>query len=189
MGNAGMQYGLAMYQKWEDYVRLFGPVESAIEALPTGGGNSLIFEDITLVPFDDLEAIERFGLEVAEEQAYPVPIVYTSRGGAKRPTSANQIWFEAALQAIPLFLRDRGPLRRAHVDLFHGSTDPIRLGGLLSVASAFAAGAVRPDAAGPSATPAPVCRPRVDGGDCLPDDLLWLQPVRDDLVPVLPRVQ
>ncbi len=106
MGNAGIEYGLAMYRRWEDVERVYSFADDPLELLPPDGGNSFFFDDISLVPFDDLEAIEKYGWEIAGEQAYPVPMVYLPEGDAKRPSRVDLAWYEAALRAIPLFLRD-----------------------------------------------------------------------------------
>jgi len=105
MGNGGMEYGLAMYRRWEDVERAFEE-DDPFETLPLGGGHSLTFDAVDLVPFDDLEAMEHYGWEVAGKDAYPLPMVYPRLGPAKRPQRADLRWYEAALRAIPIFLRD-----------------------------------------------------------------------------------
>jgi tetratricopeptide (TPR) repeat protein len=106
MGNAGVEYGLAVYRRWEDVERLYSFADDPLEMIPPEGAHSLFFDDISLVPFDDLEAIEQHGWEVVNEQAYPIPVIYTPQGEAKRPSRADLLWYEAALRAIPIFLRD-----------------------------------------------------------------------------------
>lgn len=106
MGNAGMEYGLAVYRRWEDVERLYGFVDDPMEAIPPDGAHSLFFGRINEVPFADLEAIEQYGWEIADNQAYPIPIIYTPNDKARRPTKADLQWYEAALRAIPIFVRD-----------------------------------------------------------------------------------
>lgn len=106
MGNAGVEYGLAMYRRWEDVERIFSFTDHPLEVLAPEGGHSFIFDEVSKLPFDDLEAIERYGWEVAGKQAYPIPIVYTRQAGVRRPDRADLIWYEAALRAIPRFVRD-----------------------------------------------------------------------------------
>ncbi len=106
MGAAGIEYGLAMYRRWKDVERVFEPTDHPLEMFPPEGGHSFFFEDVTMVPFDDLEAIERYGWEVADQQAYPIPIVYKHEGQVGRPSRADLAWYEAALRAIPIFVRD-----------------------------------------------------------------------------------
>jgi tetratricopeptide (TPR) repeat protein len=103
MGNGGVEYGLAMYLQWADVERMFTGVDDPMEVLPESGGHSLLFGTAELVPFDDLDAIERYGWEVLAEDAYPLPIVY-QRDSARRPELMDLLWYEAALRAIPIFL-------------------------------------------------------------------------------------
>lgn len=106
MGNAGVEYGLAVYRRWEDVERMYDFTDDPMEFIPPEGGHSLFFDDVTLVPFDDLEAIERYAWEVADEHAYPIAIIYTRQGEARRPSRTDLTWYEAALWAIPTFVRD-----------------------------------------------------------------------------------
>ena len=113
MGNAGIEYGLAMYRRWEDVERVYSFADDPVELLAPDGGNSFFFDDISLMPFDDLEAIDKYGWDVANEQAYPIPVIYLPEGEAKRPGRADLAWYEAALRAIPLFLHDHLQADRA----------------------------------------------------------------------------
>ena len=60
MGQGGVAYGLAKYLRWEDVVSQFIEDDRPNEMLPPGGLHSLFFGDITQVPFDDVEAIDKF---------------------------------------------------------------------------------------------------------------------------------
>jgi len=107
MGNGGVEYGLTIYEKWEDLERLFEAADDPMEALPDKGAHSLLFNPVTYVPFDDLDAIEQYGWEVVNSEAYPVPIVYhKASGAARRPSLKDLRWDEAALRAIPIAVRD-----------------------------------------------------------------------------------
>jgi hypothetical protein len=106
LGNGGVEYGLAVYRRWEDVERVFQVADHPWEMIPPEGGHSLLFSEITLLPFDDLEAIEQYGWEVANTMAYPLVMVYTPSGEVKRPSAADLRWYEAALLAIPPFVRD-----------------------------------------------------------------------------------
>jgi len=103
MGNGGVEYGLALYKQWDDYMLQFELVDNLLEMLPPEGAHSLLFGDITEVPFDDLDPIDEYGWEVFDEEGYPVPIVFTRDGEAKRPERADLLWYEAAMRAIPKF--------------------------------------------------------------------------------------
>ncbi|HLE28045.1 MAG TPA: hypothetical protein VI793_08005 [Anaerolineales bacterium] len=106
MGNAGVEYGLAVYEKWADVEKMYLGVGDPSEALPPQGALTLFYENVEHLPFDDLEAMQRYSWEVADEQAYPLPAYFTSEGGFRRPTPAELSWLEAALRAIPRLLRD-----------------------------------------------------------------------------------
>lgn len=106
MGQSGIEYGLAMYVNWEDVVRQFTEDENPIESLPPGGLHSLFFGDATMVPFDDLDSIEKNHWEIATPDAYPMPIVVRGPEQMHRPSSRELLWYEAALRAIPLLVRD-----------------------------------------------------------------------------------
>jgi tetratricopeptide (TPR) repeat protein len=87
--------------------RLFENVDDPMEALPDKGTHSVMFNEITYVPFDDLDAVEQLGWEVINAEAYPVPIVYHKASGTvRRPTLKDLRWDEAALRAIPIALHD-----------------------------------------------------------------------------------
>jgi tetratricopeptide (TPR) repeat protein len=104
MGNGGVEYGLVMYKQWDDFLLQFGLADHPMEMVPQEGSHSLFFGDITLVPFDDLEAIEEYGWEVADEEAYPIPAVFTPDSEADRPSKADLLWYEAAMRAILEFV-------------------------------------------------------------------------------------
>jgi hypothetical protein len=106
-GNGGVEYGLAVCDKWQDMERLFENSDDPMGALPDKGAHSLLFNQITYVPFDDLDAVEQHGWEVINSDAYPVPIVYHKASGTvRRPTLKDLRWDEAALRAIPIAVRD-----------------------------------------------------------------------------------
>jgi tetratricopeptide (TPR) repeat protein len=106
LGYGGVEYGLAMYRRWGDVERMFDFVDGPLELLPPGGGHLFSFDELSQVPFDDLEAIEQYGWEVAEADAYPIAVILTRQEEAKRPSRADLIWYEAALRAIAIFARD-----------------------------------------------------------------------------------
>jgi len=105
MGQGGVEYGLALYKHWADVEQMYGPHDHPLETLPPGGSHSLLFNEITEVPFDDLEAIEKYGWVVAGPQAYPVPIIFVPPDQVRRPEGEEISWYEAALRAIPEFIQ------------------------------------------------------------------------------------
>jgi tetratricopeptide (TPR) repeat protein len=122
MGNGGVEYGLATYLKWADVEKFFSSGGDLIEALPAGGAHSFLFNSVTEVPFDDLDAIEQYGWEIVSEELYPVPMIFeASERMARRPTLKDLHWYAAALRAIPIFVRDHLKPDR------HGDYSPIEI--------------------------------------------------------------
>lgn len=104
MGQGGIEYGLAVYQTWEDVLHLFGPHDRPEETISPSGTHVLFFNPVNEVPFDDLDAQEVYNWEVAGPQAYPVPFVFSTVGEVNRPGRDELLWYEAALRAIPEFV-------------------------------------------------------------------------------------
>ncbi len=104
MGQGGVEYGLAVYRTWEDVLHLYRSHERVEEMLPPSGAHVLFFNPIHEVPFDDLDAIETYGWEVASPRAYPVPFIFTTEEEVLRPGQDELLWYEAALRAIPEFV-------------------------------------------------------------------------------------
>jgi tetratricopeptide (TPR) repeat protein len=104
MGNAGVEYGLSVYEKWRDLEALFGLFDDVMEVIPSGGAQALSFEEIPEVPFEDLDAVDRYGWEVASQDSYPVPLIFTPDREVKRPNRKMLLWYEAALRAITAFV-------------------------------------------------------------------------------------
>lgn len=106
MGQAGVEYGLATYLRWSDVVRQFTEDENPMDMLPAGGLHSLFFDNVAKVPFDDLDAIQKYSFEIASPEAYPIPIIAEGPDQMRRPSREDLVWYEAALHAIPLIVRD-----------------------------------------------------------------------------------
>eukprot|EP01138_Halocafeteria_seosinensis_P006283 gb/GECG01006424.1/.p1 GENE.gb/GECG01006424.1/~~gb/GECG01006424.1/.p1 ORF type:complete len:543 (+),score=67.41 gb/GECG01006424.1/:1-1629(+) len=60
---------------------------------------SLLFEDCTSLPFDDLEAADRLELSAQSDSSYPLPLVF-KEGKSERPTAHDLVWFIRALRVI-----------------------------------------------------------------------------------------
>jgi len=106
MGNGGMEYGMTVYQRWADVERIFAGDAPPLELMPADGAHALSFETMEKVPFDDLDALQQHRWEIAADDAYPVAMLINNQGAVRRPTRADLWWYEAALRAIPLLLRD-----------------------------------------------------------------------------------
>jgi tetratricopeptide (TPR) repeat protein len=105
MGQGGVEYGLAMYSRWEDVVRMFTASDDPREAFPESGAHSLMFNPITQMPFDDLDAIEQYGWEIAGDDAYPFPVIFNPPE-VKRPPRVELRAYVILLRVIPLLMRD-----------------------------------------------------------------------------------
>lgn len=121
MGHGGEAYGLAVYDSPEQ-LRLIYSGAPMKQLLGRVGGMSLTFGPPTEMPFDDLDDIARYGWPVAGELAYPVILRLTPKGDLTSPSRADVLWFEAALLAVPPFVRDhmradRGEPRPAQATL------------------------------------------------------------------------
>jgi hypothetical protein len=105
MGNAGLTYGLAVYDSWSDLQKIYQgtPPQRLARQMDA---RSLLYEKITTMPFADLDAMEQYDWEVADPAAYPVPVTVTRRGQVERPDMAQLAWYEAVLRAIPPFVRN-----------------------------------------------------------------------------------
>jgi len=106
MGQGGIEYGLATYLRWSDVVRQFTEDENPMTMLPADGLHSLFFDNITRVPLDDLDAIQKYKFEIASPEAYPIPLVVESVERMRRPSRQDLLWYEVALRAIPILVRD-----------------------------------------------------------------------------------
>lgn len=104
MGNAGLEYGLLLYESWEELERTFRYASDPLEHIPPEGWRSISFEPPDGLPFADLDAIEEHGWEIAGERAYPFPATYTHES-LVRPSRAELLLYDAAMRAIPIFVR------------------------------------------------------------------------------------
>jgi tetratricopeptide (TPR) repeat protein len=109
MGGGGVEYGLAVYEQWADLERLFTPALDPTTLIPAKGAHALYYNDITSLPFADLDAIEEHGWEIAGEQAYPVPVILNRKGEVRRPQRQELQWYEATLLALPQFVHKHLP--------------------------------------------------------------------------------
>lgn len=106
MGHGGVEYGLATYLRWKDVERLYTHDDHPLETIPDIGAHSLNYEEITRMPFDDLDAIQKYGWEIAADDAYPLAAIFEKTRTVRRPAPIDYLWYEAALRAIPILVRD-----------------------------------------------------------------------------------
>ncbi|NUO82244.1 hypothetical protein HUU05_19400 [candidate division KSB1 bacterium] len=106
MGNAGMEYGLGLFPNLEEIVMLYAVGIPKGEELPDVRTASLLFSDPTFVSFEDLDAIEQHGWEIAAPHAYPhlFKLSPKRKPPMRAPSFAMVQVFEAGLLALPDFL-------------------------------------------------------------------------------------
>lgn len=103
MGHGGVEYGLALYKTWEDVKRTYLPKDRPDEWAPPKGTHTLLFNPPTYIPFDDMDAIKKYGWQVADSQAIPAPMIFIPPDRVERPNREELLWYEAVLRAIPVF--------------------------------------------------------------------------------------
>lgn len=107
MGNAGLEFGLAVFDDLFDYDLLAStPPEDAIGMM---NYRSISYDDMTTMPFADLDALERYGWELAGEDAYPIPFQVSEDEGVSRPGPEEIDWYTIALRAITAFFQEYWP--------------------------------------------------------------------------------
>ena len=104
MGNGGVEYGLGVYKSWAAFEKIYLGADDPRELM--AGHLALFYGGPELLPFDDYEALQRQGWEVAGPQAYALSLVIEAAEGLRRPDAAELRWLEAALRAVPLLVRD-----------------------------------------------------------------------------------
>lgn len=105
MGHGGETYGLAVYDSPDELRTLYAGTPPE-ELMGRQEWMSLLFVEEIEMPFDDLDDMEKYGWPVAGALAYPFPVRVTRAEQFIRPSKSELLWFEAALLAIPTFVRD-----------------------------------------------------------------------------------
>lgn len=105
MGSGGAVFGLAVYDTLAQMRQLLAAAdpEAVGRTIPQ---TALFFEEPIAMAFDDLEAMERFGLALAGPRAYPVFDRSTGAATLGPPSAADLFWLEGALAAVLVYLRD-----------------------------------------------------------------------------------
>lgn len=106
LGQAGVEYGLSLYRRWEDIERMYRAHDHPMEIIPEGGMHSLLFNPNHMISFDDLDAIEHYGWEVAGPQAYPFPAIFLPSEEVARPDLEEILCYEALLRSIPELVKN-----------------------------------------------------------------------------------
>jgi tetratricopeptide (TPR) repeat protein len=104
MGNGGMEFGLSLYTAWEDVVGMFKEADSPLDLVPETGMHGLTFESKDDLPSEDQEGLRKYGWKAAGRKAYPMPIIFTAEGEARRPDRQELLYYEALLRNLPGFI-------------------------------------------------------------------------------------
>ncbi len=107
MGNAGLEFGLAVFEDLYDYDMLATTPPEAAFGMMTY--RSVTFDDVTALPFPDLDALEQYGWEIAAEDAYPIPMTVTEDEELLRPGPEELEWYTVALRATIAFCQQYWP--------------------------------------------------------------------------------
>jgi len=105
MGHGGQAYGLAAYDTPDELREVYAGTSPG-QLMGRMAWSSLLFSEVTEMPFDDLDDMETYSWPVAGDLAYPLLIRITRSEQPVRPGKSELLWFEAALLAIPPFVRD-----------------------------------------------------------------------------------
>jgi hypothetical protein len=121
MGHGGQTYGLAVYNS-TDVLRETYAGTPPDRLIGQGAWTALLFGEAVETPFDDLDAIEAHDWPVVDKYAHPLPLQMGLSGRPTRPGKSDLLRMEAALLAIPRFVRehiraDQGRLRPAEETL------------------------------------------------------------------------
>lgn len=101
MGNAGQEYGLAIFTTWQE-VEQFFTGKTPQEVFSAQGRNVFYFDPPPMVSIDDVEAIETYGWVLPAPNIYPCPFIAGPNLMA-RPNASMLRWYEAAMRALPEF--------------------------------------------------------------------------------------
>jgi len=104
MGSGGEVFGLAVYDELEHMRMLLAA--PAPDAVSRDSSQSMLFFDRPIaMAFDDLDTMERYGLALAGERAYPVFGRTTPAGTVLTPTASDAFWMEGALAGVLAYVR------------------------------------------------------------------------------------
>lgn len=105
MGHGGQTYGLAIYNSTDVLYETYAGTPPD-QLIGREAWTALLFGEEHEMPFDDLEAIESYDWPVAGTYAYPLFVQIGLSGKPARPGKSDLLRIEAALRAIPSFVRE-----------------------------------------------------------------------------------
>jgi hypothetical protein len=106
MGNAGLEFGLGLFPTAEEIDLLYSIGVPEGETVPPVRTASLLFSEPVYIGFEDLDAIEQYGWELAAPHAYPhiFKISPQRNPPLRSPSFALVQAFEAVLLTLPAFI-------------------------------------------------------------------------------------
>jgi hypothetical protein len=105
LGNGGEEFGLALYPSLDALRVQFSDLESR-QSYKKITAMSITFDEPTALAFEDLDALDQHGWEIAGPQAFPVLLKITPPSKVSVPGSGEIALLAAALRAIPDFVVD-----------------------------------------------------------------------------------
>jgi hypothetical protein len=108
IGNAGWEYGIAVWETIADYTTAAAIVEPA-DAVGMLEYHALTFEEIHDMPTEDVAAQEYYNWPVVDPWAYPFPMIAARDAEMRRPGPEEIEWYTAALQALVDFSYEAWP--------------------------------------------------------------------------------
>jgi tetratricopeptide (TPR) repeat protein len=108
LGNSGIEFGLLVYETWEDVERSYLSLGEAHPALPEKGLTALSYVTKELMSAEDLEAIHQYHWPIEAENAYPVPMIMFEEQ-VERPDPLMLLTFTTLSRALPEFAQQLEP--------------------------------------------------------------------------------
>lgn len=108
LGNSAVEYGLILFDHWEELERAYLNSGDPRPTMPENGWVGLSYVTEELLASEDLEAIAQYGWPVVDPEAYPMPMVmFEDR--VERPDLETLAAFTALLRALPPFAAQLEP--------------------------------------------------------------------------------
>ncbi len=105
MGSGGEVFGLSISDKREHLPIIYSNIDP-LEQYQQASTFAFFFTEKIDVSFDDLEAIETYGWEIADEEAYPVFARTDADSIVTMPSAEDMFWLEGALEALIAHFRE-----------------------------------------------------------------------------------
>ena len=106
-GSAGDVFGLSVYDSADDLRRMF-QAQDPLEIVQNLSWVTLCYETSTYIAPEDLQAIDKHGWPIVNEEAYPVINRMGSPGAELYPpTRDDLLWLEGALPALNEYFQDQ----------------------------------------------------------------------------------